>query len=287
MTRPLILLTGAAGQLGVELARSLAPLGDLRALTRRELDMADASAVSATLRSIRPQLIVNAAAYTAVDRAETDVEAANAVNAVAPAVLADEAKRAGSLLIHYSTDYVFDGESDAPYTEDAATAPLNVYGRSKLAGERAVMASGATALVLRTSWVYGLQGSNFLLTMRRLAATRDELRVVADQYGVPNWTRILAEATATIVDRGLPSIAERAGLYHLSCKGRASWYEFASAIIGAVARPRVLPITTAEYPTPARRARYTVLDSTRFEQVFGVALPEWQDGLAACLRSEH
>jgi dTDP-4-dehydrorhamnose reductase len=282
-----IVLTGAAGQLGIELVRALAPLGDLHALTRDELDLRDASAIAVAVRGMRPQLIVNAAAYTAVDRAEADVEAADAVNAVAPAVLAEEAKRAGSVLIHYSTDYVFDGESSTPYTEDAATAPLNVYGRSKLAGERAVMASGAAAVILRTSWVYGLHGSNFLLTMRRLAATRDELRIVADQFGVPNWTRLLADATAAIVGQGLAPLGERAGLYHLSCKGQASWYEFASAIIGAVASPRVVPIATSEYPTPARRPRYTVLDASRFERAFAVALPGWREGLDACLHSER
>jgi dTDP-4-dehydrorhamnose reductase len=287
VTRPRILLTGAAGQLGFELARALAPHGELHAVDRSAVDVGDPAALSAAVRRTQPQLIVNAAAYTAVDRAETEIEAANAVNAIAPAVLADEAKRAGALLVHYSTDYVFDGASAMPYTEGAATGPLNVYGQSKLAGERAVLASGAAAVVLRTSWVYGLRGSNFLLTMRRLAVTREELRVVADQFGVPNWTRVLADATASIVGQGLSSLAERAGLYHLSCKGCTTWYEFASAIIGPAARPRVVPITTAEYPTPARRPRYAVLDASKFENAFGLTLPDWRPGLEACLQGAN
>ena len=280
-----ILVTGANGQLGFELARLLAPRGRVVATDRATLDLGDADAIAETVRAAKPALIVNAAAYTAVDKAESERDAAYAINARAPAILADEARRAGALLIHYSTDYVFDGSATAPYDEDAPTAPLGVYGASKLAGEQAIAASGARALVFRTSWVYGMRGSNFLLTMRRLAAERDELRVVADQTGVPNWCRALALATRLVVDLGIDAAGERAGLYHMSASGQATWFEFARAIIGDVVRPRVTPITTAQYPTPARRPAYGVLATTKFERTFGFALAPWRDALEQCIAS--
>jgi dTDP-4-dehydrorhamnose reductase len=285
VTHPLILLTGASGQLGVELARSLSEHGNVIAADRQMLDVADADALVSTLRRLRPQLIVNAAAYTAVDRAESEPALAHAVNAIAPGIMAEEAKLSGGMLIHYSTDYVFAGRSTTPYVESAPVAPLNVYGQSKLAGEQAVLSHGGAAIVLRTSWVYGLRGSNFLLTMRKLAATRDEIRVVADQTGVPNWTRTIAEATTAIIRGGLPYLASRAGLYHLSCGGRATWFDFAQAIFGAVERPRLVPIATTEYPTPAQRPAYGVLDASKFQRTFGMTLPSWQDDLRACIAS--
>jgi dTDP-4-dehydrorhamnose reductase len=281
-----ILLTGANGQLGFELERLLRPYGMLTVTDRTSLDLADREAIVSAVRAIKPQLIVNAAAYTAVDRAETDVDAAYAVNARAPETFAHEAKRIGAVLIHYSTDYVFDGESKTPYREDAPTHPLNVYGASKLAGEDAIAASGADALVFRTSWVYASRGKNFLLTMQRLAKERDEIKVVADQIGVPNWCRTLAQATARIVADGMPSLIERRGLYHLGAQGEASWYDFARAIIGDVAKPRVVPIATADYPTPAQRPLYGVLDRSKFERVFGFALPSWREALAECLAQQ-
>ena len=278
-----ILVTGARGQLGRELAAALGGLGHVVALDRSALDLADADSIVKTVRSTAPALIVNAAAYTAVDRAEQERDVAFAVNENAPAILADEAKRLNAVVIHYSTDYVFDGEQRAPYSEYATPNPLNVYGQSKLAGERAVAAVGASAVVLRTSWIYSLSGSNFLLTIRRLASERDELRIVADQVGVPNWARSLAAATATLVGRGLPYLAERAGLYHMSSRGHTTWYEFARAIAGEQARARIVPITTAEYPTPARRPAYGVLDTAKFEHTFKLTLPQWETALQSCV----
>lgn len=255
------------------------------ALDRAALDLENVDAIRATLREHAPDVIANAAAYTEVDRAQSERARAFAVNATAPAVMAEHARAHGTLLIHYSTDYVFDGARRTPYPESAPPRPLNVYGESKLAGEAAIRASGACALVFRTSWVYGLRGRNFLLTIRRLAATRDELRIVADQTGTPNWCRELARATATLVARGLPHLRERCGLYHLGARGAATWYDFARAIVGEVELPRVVPITTAEYPTPARRPAYGVLDTGLFERTFGFALPDWRRSLADCVKS--
>ncbi len=285
MIRPTILVTGARGQVGGELVRLLAPYGEVVGTDLESLDLGDVDAVRTALRGAKPALIVNAAAYTAVDLAEKEVDLAYAVNARAPGVLAEEARRLGAVLVHYSTDYVFDGARTTPYPEDAPTGPLNVYGASKLEGERAIAAVNVPALVFRTSWVYGLTGRNFLLTIRRLAGERDELRIVADQAGVPNWSRTLAEATTRIVAMGLPAMAERAGLYHLSSTGATTWHAFAQAIVGVAAKPRIVPITTAEYPTPARRPAYGVLATARFERTFGFALPDWREDLDRCLRS--
>ena len=280
-----ILVTGANGQVGFELAHWLRPHGRIVAIDSDTLDLADPDAIARTMREVQPALVVNAAAYTAVDQAEQERDLAFAINAAAPGVLADEAKRAGAVLVHYSTDYVFDGAARAPYGEDAPTGPLSVYGATKLEGERRVVASGAAALVFRTSWVYGLRGRNFLLTIRRLAAEREELRIVADQTGVPNWCRTLAQATARVVANGLPYLRERAGLYHLSSGGSTTWYEFARAIVGEVPRPRVMPIATTDYPLPARRPAYGVLGTAKFERTFGFALPGWRDALAECVAS--
>jgi dTDP-4-dehydrorhamnose reductase len=282
--RPTILLMGAQGQLGRELAALLPASGTLVACDRSALDLTDADAIARIVRSVAPCFIVNAAAYTAVDRAETERERAFAINSVAPGVLGAEARRQGAVLIHYSTDYVFDGRRATPYAEDALPGPLNVYGASKLAGERAIAASGAIALTLRTSWVYARHGQNFLMTIERLAGERDELRVVADQIGVPNWARAIARATVTLIERGKGYVGERAGLYHMSAGGSTDWCEFARAILQERA-VRVTPITTAEYPTPALRPAYGVLDSSRFARTFGFALPDWKTLLHECLRS--
>lgn len=281
-----ILITGAQGQVGWEAARLLPVLGEVLALDRAGLDLADADAIRRVLRDFQPQAILNAGAYTAVDRAESEFELARAINAVAPGVLAEEAKRLGALLIHYSTDYVFDGEKREPYRETDPVRPLNAYGRSKLEGEEAILASGAPALILRTSWVYATRGKNFLLTMQRLGREREELGVVADQTGVPNWAWRLAAATRELLRLGLPRLAAAPGIYHLSAGGSASWYDFAKAIFAGAERPRLRPITTAEYPLPAARPAYGVLGGAKLEAEFGLRLPHWREDLATCLATQ-
>jgi dTDP-4-dehydrorhamnose reductase len=278
-----ILLLGRNGQVGWELERLLAPQNELTALGRAELDLADVPRLVATVRALQPEAIVNAAAYTAVDKAESERDAAFAVNATAPRVLAEEAKRIGALLVHYSTDYVFDGAKAAPYVEDDSTNPLNVYGASKLAGERAIQGSGCRHLILRTSWVYGPRGSNFMLTMLRLARVRAELRVVDDQVGAPTSSSAIARATAAALAHAMRS-PEPTGLFHLSAAGETSWCGFARAILqhAGVATP-VVPIGTEEYPTPARRPRNSRLDCSRLRSVLGVTLAPWQAGLAEAM----
>jgi dTDP-4-dehydrorhamnose reductase len=269
-----ILLTGATGQVGWELRKSLAPLGEVKYFDRFGLDLADPSQLVAAARALRPRTIVNAAAYTAVDKAESERDAAFAVNATAPGVLAEEAKRLGALLVHYSTDYVFDGEKAAPYVEDDPTHPVSVYGESKLAGERAIAASGCRYLILRTSWVYGPRGKNFYLTMLRLAKERPELKVVDDQVGAPTSSLEIARATATLLDR------DAQGLYHMAAAGETSWCGFARAILKrAGSTIPVVPIGTKDYPTPARRPRNSRLDCSRLRADFGVALAPWGEQL--------
>lgn len=281
-----ILITGAQGQVGWEVAQLLPELGQVLALDRQGLDLADVDALRRVLASFQPQVIVNAGAYTAVDRAETEFELARAINARAPGVLAEEAKRLGALLIHYSTDYVFDGEKRVPYLESDSVGPLNAYGRSKLEGEEAIVASGAAALILRTSWVYATRGKNFLLTMQRLGRERDELAVVADQTGVPNWAWRLAAATQELLRLGIARLSDAPGIYHLSAGGSGSWYDFAKAIFGAAESPRLRPITTEEYPLPARRPSYGVLSGAKLEAEFGIRLPHWREDLARCLATQ-
>jgi dTDP-4-dehydrorhamnose reductase len=285
-----ILVTGKNGQVGWELQRALAPLGEVVAVDRQQLNLADVDSIRQAVRHIGPDLIVNAGAYTAVDKAEEDQATAMAVNGVAPGVLAEEAKRLGAAIIHYSTDYVFDGEKGSPYEEIDAPNPQGVYGATKLAGEKAVAAAGAPHLMLRTAWVYGLRGKNFLLTMLRLAGERDELRVVDDQIGAPTWSRMIADATAAIVAQGhghggiARLLSDRGGLYHLTAGGQTSWFGFASAIVAHAAKqPRMTPITTAEYPLPATRPAYSVMSNARLERVFGIRLPAWDAALEMCL----
>jgi dTDP-4-dehydrorhamnose reductase len=270
-----ILLTGKNGQVGWEMQKVLAPMGELTALGRNELDLRDGTRLREAVRSVNPDLIVNAAAFTAVDKAESERDAAFAVNATAPGVLAEEAKKSGALLVHYSTDYIFDGAKSAPYVEEDEPNPINVYGASKLAGERAIAASGCRYLILRTSWVYGPRGSNFFLTMLRLGKERPELRVVDDQIGAPTSSIAIARATAQVVRPGAH------GTYHLSAAGEVSWCGFARAILAraGIATP-VIAIRTEDYPTPARRPLNSRLDCSRLRAAFGISLAPWEAQLA-------
>jgi dTDP-4-dehydrorhamnose reductase len=281
-----ILLTGAGGQVGWELQRTLAPLGEVIAADRTVLDLADTAGIRRTVAAIAPDLIVNPAAYTAVDQAESEPGLANAINAVAPGELA----ACGIPLVHFSTDYVYDGKKPDAYTEADAPNPLGVYGASKLAGDQAVLQSGAPHLILRTGWVYGLRGRNFLLTMQRLARERDTLAVVNDQFGAPTWSRLIAEATALTIARWLdrPDQNATSGIYHLSCGGRTSWHGFAAAILARLAGTetnlaRLKAIPTSGYPTPAARPANSRLNNDKLEATFGVRLPGWENALALCL----
>ncbi len=294
MTRPILLL-GGNGQVGWELRRTLAPLGVVRALERADVDLAEAGALSRIVREAAPSLIVNAAAYTAVDRAEEETGTAQAVNGDAPGVLAEEAKRLNAALVHYSTDYVFDGNSSRPYHETDETNPVSVYGSTKLAGEESIRTSGCAHLILRTSWVYSLRGANFLLTVRRLAGELEELRIVGDQHGAPTWARTIAEATALLVAGcggagGIGELRDRGGLYHLTAAGATSWHGFAVAVVDwmrATGQPvrckRILDIPTSDYPTPAKRPANSLLDCGKLKETFGMTLPDWREQLTLCL----
>lgn len=281
-----ILLTGVNGQVGWELQRTLAPLGEVIAADRGMLDLADTASIRRSVAAIAPDLIVNPAAYTAVDKAESEPDLAHAINAVAPGELA----ACGIPLVHYSTDYVFDGKKVDAYTEADAPNPLGVYGATKLAGEQAVQDAGVPHLILRASWVYGLRGRNFLLTMQRLARERDTLSVVDDQFGAPTWSRLIAEATALAVARWLdmPDRHAASGIYHLSCGGRTSWHGFTAAILAHLAKTeeklaRLTAILGSGYPTPAARPANSQLDCGKLAATFGVRLPDWQTALALCL----
>jgi dTDP-4-dehydrorhamnose reductase len=288
-----ILLTGRTGQLGWHLARLLPRIGETLATDRASLDLTQPDSLRTAIRAAHPDVIVNAAAYTAVDRAESEEDLAHAINATAPGVMAEEAERLGALLVHYSSDYVFDGTSQKPYIESDAPNPINAYGRSKLAGEAAIAATGGAHLVLRTSWLYDMRGSNFVLTMLRLAEEREELRVVDDQVGSPTWTRAVAEATLELLT-DLPRAKKAAGVYHLSARGSVSRYEFTRRLLALMdappahaARPRVLPIKTADFPSTAARPLNCILDNTRMKKTFGVALADWEAQLRLCLAGER
>ncbi|KVE10768.1 dTDP-4-dehydrorhamnose reductase [Burkholderia vietnamiensis] len=291
VTQP-ILVTGANGQVGFELTRSLQGLASVVALDRNALDLADPDQIRRVVRDVGPSVIVNAAAYTAVDRAENDEAAARSVNSEAPGILAEEARRAGALLVHYSTDYVFDGHGDQPFREDDATGPLNVYGRTKLAGEQAIAAVDGDYFVFRTSWVYGATGSNFLRTMLRLGRERDELSVVADQIGAPTWSGTIAVLTGHILARYCGDQSdtrdwwrEHAGVYHLTNGGETSWHGFAKAIFArAGVDVAVHSITSEQYPVPAARPRNSRLSGDKLFRVFGLRAPQWEESLARCLR---
>ncbi|WP_439886599.1 dTDP-4-dehydrorhamnose reductase [Pseudomonas sp. MBLB4123] len=285
-----VLLLGQRGQLSQELQLSLQGQYELVVRGRSRLDLADSEQIRQQVRELRPELIINAAAHTAVDQAESEPEAAFALNARAPGVLAEEAASLGVPLIHYSTDYVFDGRKPAPYVEDDAPNPLGVYGQSKLAGERAIQALGGPHLILRTSWVYSLHGRNFLLTMQRLLQERDELKVVADQIGAPTWAGSIATATAQLIQRWQGGQAGPWGLYHLTARGETSWFGFASAIaeqLRAEGRSlaRLQAIPSSAYPTPAQRPLNSRLDCTRLQRDWRIRLPDWHAALRECLTS--
>jgi dTDP-4-dehydrorhamnose reductase len=302
--KPKILLTGKNGQVGEELAHLLPQVGEVVALGRQDLDLSNSEDIRRTIRAVRPNLIVNAAAYTAVDQAEKEETAASEINSAAPAIMAEEAKKVGASLVHYSTDYVFDGLKGNPYVEDDPTGPISVYGTTKLVGEQAIRASGVPHLIFRTSWVYATRGRNFLLTILRLATQREELRIVRDQLGAPTWGREIADGTTKILSQlygsesGQGSLSNVSGTYHMTAAGMTNWHEFATAILEeashaqktapwfaaatggkALITRRVIPITTQEFPTPARRPAYSVLANTRLIKTFGIQLPEWRTQL--------
>lgn len=288
-----ILLLGKNGQVGWELQRSLAPLGELVSLDRHSTDycgnLADRDGLRHTLQTLKPDLIVNAAAYTAVDKAETDRDTAMLINGLAPQVMAQEAQRSGALLVHYSTDYVFNGRGVEPWAESAVASPVNYYGQTKLAGEQAILASGCQHLILRTSWVYGARGSNFAKTMLRLAAERDTLNVIADQHGAPTSAELLADVTAHAISATLRQPA-LSGLYHLVPSGETSWHAYAQFVLDfarAQGKPlkaaTVTPIPTSAYPTPAARPLNSRLSNQKLQQAFGLHLPQWQGGVERML----
>lgn len=290
-----ILLTGKNGQVGFELQRALAPLGTVHAVGSADCDLSDGNALRALIQSVKPQLIVNPAAYTAVDRAESEPEKARAVNTMAPGVMGEEAQRLGAAVIHFSTDYVFDGNQTTPYKESDAVGPQSVYGQTKLDGERALAQATPHYVILRTSWVVGAHGGNFAKTMLRLAADRDELKVVADQFGAPTSAALLADVTAHLARQiqregaaGFPF-----GTYHLAAAGETSWHEYARFVIGEAikagkpikaAPERVLPIPASAYPTPAKRPQNSRMDTSLLQSTFGLQLPHWQHGVSHILQ---
>ena len=296
-----ILLTGTSGQVGWELQRSLMTFGEVICAGREvaspslRIDLSAPDTIRAVIREVKPDLIVNPAAYTAVDKAESEPELAMAVNGIAPGVIAEEAKLLGAGIIHYSTDYVFNGTQATPYTEEDATDPQNIYGKTKLAGEQAIQAIGLPHIILRTSWVYGTRGKNFLLTMLKLGREREELKVVNDQMGAPTWSRMIAESTAQILTEGKQELddflSSNSGVYHLTATGQTSWYDFAKTIFeldpnsSQQKLKNLLAIPSSEYPTPAKRPAYSSLDTSKISTQFGVALPNWQQSLELLLSS--
>ena len=275
-----ILLIGKTGQVGRELMRTLLAVGDIVGTDRAQLDLADFQAIRRVTREARADVIVNAAAYTAVDRAEREPELAMAVNGGAPGVIAEEAMRLGTLLVHYSTDYVFDGNKTTPYAEEDPTGPLNVYGSSKLVGEAAIRSSGCRYLILRTSWIYGPHGNNFFLTIARRALAGEDLRVVADQTGVPTTSAFVADVTAQIIGKGIPG----SGVYHAVPEGQTTWFDFARAIVdGLAAKVRVTPIKSEEFRAPAKRPRYSVLDNSKIRKDLNIIPQRWDAHLRQCL----
>ncbi len=287
-----ILITGQHGQVSQELQQRLQGLGELVVLGRDQLDLAKVEQIRQQVRAHRPGLIINAAAHTAVDQAESEPDAAFAINAIAPGVLAEEAKALGIPLIHYSTDYVFDGSKPAPYTEADVPNPLGVYGQSKLAGEQAIAAVGGDYLILRTSWVYSNHGKNFLLTMQRLLQEKPHMRIVADQIGAPTWAGTIADSTRALIEHWQAGQAGEWGVYHLTAQGETSWFGFAEAIgqhlrSQGKACAELEAIPSSAYPTPAQRPLNSRLDCNRLQQHWQVGQPQWQDALRECLAQPH
>lgn len=279
-------MIGKTGQVGWELRRTLAPLGNVVSVDYPEIDLTEGGSIRKWVRETAPQIVVNAAAYTSVDKAETEFERCNQINGIAPGILAEEAKACGALLVHYSTDYVFDGNKGAAYAEEDAPNPLGAYGRSKLAGDTAVRAVNGNHLIFRLCWVYGTRGQNFMLTIMRLARERETLRVVSDQVGCPTWSRMIAEATALALKQVVSSGEAEAyqGVYHLASSGQASWHAFAEAIVRLMPEAGrkcgwVQPISSADYPLPAQRPAWSVLNCDKLERTFGLRLPVWDESL--------
>ncbi len=294
-----ILLTGKNGQVGAELAALLPRLGEVTAYDHHQLDLSKPDQIRRAIRDTRPHVIVNAAAYTFVDQAESEECEARVINADAPALLAEEAKRIGAALVHYSTDYIFDGSKNLPYDENDPANPINVYGKTKLAGEQAIQDAGLPHLIFRTAWVYSTRGRNFLLTILRLATQREELRIACDQFGAPTWSREIAKGTARILaqlfEQGQEAFSRSSGIYHMTAAGETSWFEFAKAILEEASRTSrgvswfvaatgghplvarlVTPVTTEEYPTLARRPAYSVLSNSRLKHMFDSELSHWR-----------
>lgn len=286
-----ILISGQQGQVSRELQRRLGVIGELIVPGRDQLDLMQPDQIRQHVQDIRPDLIINAAAYTAVDLAQSEPQTAFAINAVAPGIFAEEALALGIPLIHYSTDYVFDGTKTAPYNEDDTPNPLGVYGKSKLAGEQAIADVQGNHLILRTSWVYSIQGRNFLLTMQRLLQEKAELRVVADQLGAPTWAGTVATSTLALIERWRAGDAVTWGTYHLTAQGKTSWFGFAQAIGEALRQQgkpcaNLLPIPSSDYPTPAARPLNSCLDCSRLQRDWGVSQPDWQTALRECLAEQ-
>jgi dTDP-4-dehydrorhamnose reductase len=287
-----LLLIGKIGQVGYELRRTLGPLAQVTAVDFPEIDLTNGDSIRKWIRDVKPAVIINAAAYTAVDKAESEAELAMKINGAAPGILAEEAKKIGALVIHYSTDYIFDGTKTQPYIETDAPNPLGSYGRSKLAGDQAIIAVGGKHLIFRLCWVYGARGGNFMLTMMRLAREREKLRVVNDQIGSPTWSRMIAETTTLALKQVLtaPDAVAFSGVYHLASSGTTSWHGFAQAIVDLMPTEgkkctQVEPITSAEYPTPTKRPAYSVLGCGKLETTFGLKLPDWRESLKQVLEN--
>ena len=292
-----ILLTGVTGQVGWELQRTLMTVGEVIPVRRNEMDLTQPNSIRRIIQEVKPDLIVNPAAYTAVDKAESEPELVMATNGIAPGVIAESAKRIGAAMIHYSSDYVFDGTNTTPYTESDQPNPQNIYGKTKLVGEQAIAAVGIPHLILRTSWVYGLRAKNFLLTMQKLSQEREEIKVVNDQIGAPTWSRAIAEITALILSQAQQNVSSfltsKGGLYHLTASGQTSWYGFAQAIFAHDVQhserklQKLIAITSKEYPTAAKRPAYSLLNSDKLSNTFGLFIPDWQKALELVLAADN